>query len=371
MPALPDDRPAPPAPAAPRGTPLARVLLLAWVALHLLGLWAKDFRMEAPHALLWGAPDLDAMIRHGALVPLLVQQGEWQRLLTGPGLLGAGVLSLLLGLWMGASSLRFLERAAGSARALVVLTAGAAAAGAAQALLFTPLSGLPALAGWDLILAAVGARLTWGLATGGTPGRTAASSALAFAAISVAFALLTPGQGLASLRSEAVAFGTGALVLLALGPRRSAQPPGAAARGLALLCLLAVGAAVAVQTRQALADPGTGTVRHLLVSLDGVEDAAVRLWRLDRDPRSIPGSEREALGRQLAALRDDEALRGLEGEAELRALLAAFEPLATGDLRDPSGVLARLRRAARAWSPFEQRHRARHGLGTPEVKPWR
>lgn len=358
-------------PAPRRGRWLGTTLLVLWVALHGLGLWAKDFRMQAPHPLLWGAPDLDAMIRHGALVPALVAQGEWQRLLTGPGLLGAGVLSLLLGLWMGVSALRFLEQAAGSARALLVLVSGTLAAGCAQTWWFAPGSTLPHVAGWDLILAAVGARLTWGLATGGTVGRTAASSALAFAALTVALAYFTPGAGLIALRSEAVAFVTGALVLLLLGPRRVHAAPGAGTRALAALALLAVLGAAGLQARQALADPGTDTVKHLLTLLDRAEDAAVRLWRLDRDPARIPRSEREALGLLLDELQADEALPGLEGEAELRAFVAALRPLATGDLRDPSGVLARLQRAARAWTPREASHRGRHGLGAPEAKPWR
>lgn len=349
---------------------VAWALGLAWVGLHVLGMAAGGFHLEAEHAFLWGSAAPEAVLRHGALTPALIEQGEAQRLVTGAGYLGPGLLSLVLGLWIGLSSLAFLEQRVGALRLVFTLLTGAVAGGLARTALNAG-STLPHSAGWDVIMAAVGARIPWGLARGGPEGRTAVSSALAFAALSVGLVYLTNDGRLEPLRGQGVAFVVGALALGLLRPGGAGAPPGRVGKGLGLLALAAVALAVGVQVRQALAAPGRGPVAALLERLDAAEDAALSLWREGRDPGRVPRSEREALGERLDALLTDPALPGLPGESELRAFAQALRPLATGDLRDPSGVLARLKRAAAAWSPVERRLRAQNGLGEPDAAPWR
>lgn len=362
-----------PPPAASLPAPRRRVawaLGSAWIALHLLGMAAQGFRVEAEHVFLWGSAAPEAVLRHGALTPALIEQGEVQRLVTGAGYLGPGLLSLVLGLWIGLSSLAFLEQRVGALRLVVTLLAGAVAGGLTRTALNAG-STLPHSAGWDVIMAAVGARIPWGLARGGAEGRTAISSALAFAAFSVALVYFTNDGRLEPLRGQGAAFVAGALALGLLRPGGAGAPAGPWVRGLGALALAAVALAVGVQVRQALAAPGRGPVAALLERLDAAEDAALSLWREGRDPSRVPSSEREALGARLDALLSDPALAGLSGEGELRGFAQALRPLATGDLRDPSGVLARLKRAAAAWSPVERRLRAQNGLGEPDAAPWR
>ncbi len=362
----------PPSAPSPRAAEPARRLTLAlglaWVGLHVAGLAARGFAVASESVWTWGAPDPEAVLRHGGFTPALLEAGELQRLLTGPGYLGPGVLSVLLGLWIGLSSLAFLERRVGWARLLTTLVSGAVVGGLVRSRLN---AGSPLLhsTGWDLILAAVGARIPYGLRLGGTAGRAAVSGALAFAALSVALVYATNAGNLEPLRGQGAAFAAGALTLGLWGG--GAQAPGPAARSLGSLALVAVLTAVGVQTAQAFSAPARGPLTALLERLAAAEHAAATLWREQRDPASIPPAERAALGERLDALLAEPALSGLAGEAELRALAESLRPLATGDLRDPGGVLARARRAAAAWIPLERRLRAQAGLGEPPRAPWR
>ena len=43
------------------------------------------------------------------------------------------------------------------------------------------------------------------------------------------------------------------------------------------------------------------------------------------------------------------------------AYLESLRPLATGDLRDPTAVVPRVRAAFARWEPFERSFRLRHG----------
>jgi hypothetical protein len=201
---------------------------LAWVALQALGLAAGGWDFGPGHVLTWGSVEVGTLLRHGALAAGLVEDGELQRLVTGAGTFAGGALALFLGLWVFASSSAGLERRFGSARTGLVLLASALA-GAWVRVRFAPGPAglLPQPAAWDVVLGAVGARIPWGLARGGTEGRTAVSSALAFAALSVALVMLQPGGRWWMLYGEGAGFAAGALALVVLGPRRSERPAGA------------------------------------------------------------------------------------------------------------------------------------------------
>jgi hypothetical protein len=278
---------------------------------------------------------------------------------------GQGALSLLLALWVFLPAAARLERAFGSARALLVLLAGTLAGAAALVLLDRGGQRL-ALGGWNLALAAVGAAVPSGLAQGGPDGRRIVSGAFAFLALSVVLVALVPGGRWIDAAGEGVAFAAGALTLALLGPRPDPLPPGRGVVLLSLVGLAFVGTAVTRQALQAAAQGG-GVGTGLVRALEQAEREAQRLLRAS-DPRRVTADERAALGARLDALlaRADDAGDGAQA---LRGYLAALRPVATGDLRDPSAVTSRARRAFEAWRPHEER--LRQGLDPRPVPPWR
>jgi hypothetical protein len=285
-------------------------------------------------------------------------------------MLAGGVLPLLLALWVLTSSAGALEVRAGSARTgLVLLAAGLAAAGLRTVWLFEG-SANPQAMGWDLVLGAVGATIPWGLARGGREGRVAVSSALAFVALSILLVMVPAGGAWWMLAGQGAGFVAGALTLTLLGPRHVDRPPGAAVKGLALLGLVAVLLATTVQARQALADPGAERARRVVLLLETTEGEARRLWKAP-NPAKVPREERQAFGARLDAARASPDLEGIEGAAELLGYLEAMRPLATGELRDPTAVLPRIRAAYARWEPFERRFLLRHGERPRSAPPWR
>ena len=268
-------------------------LALVWAALHVLGL-ATDGWQLAGNVFTWGSVTNETLVRHGALVPALVSEGEGHRLLTGSGtvsggVMAGGVLPLLLAVWVLVSAAGALERRAGSARAgLVLLAAGLGGAGL-RTVVFAG-STQPQAMGWDVVMGAVGAQIPWGIAVGGRTGRVVVSSALAFVALSIALVMIPPGGAWWMLYGQGAGFVAGALAFALLGPRRADAPPSVVVKGVALLGLLAMLGAAGLQARQAIADPGAAQAQRVLALLEGVETEAKRLW--NANPSRVTRADR-------------------------------------------------------------------------------
>jgi hypothetical protein len=155
-----------------------------------------------------------------------------------------------------------------------------------------------------------------------------------------------------------------------MGPRHVDRPPGTVVKGAAVLGLLAVLLAAGIQARQALADPGVAQAQRVLALLETTEAEARRLWNAS-NPSRVPRAERDAFGTRLDAARTSPDLEGMEGRTELMAYFESMRPLATGDLRDPTAVLPRLKAAYARWEPFERSFLLRHGARPRGIPPWR
>jgi hypothetical protein len=358
----------PPGPAPSRAW-VTLVVALLWLGLHVAGLVVSGAPLESDHVFTWAAVPPELQIRHGALVPSRVTGGEWQRVITGAAVAGQGALGLALALFMLAGAGRALERIVGSWRTLVVVTFAVAVGGVVR-VLYDPESRFPHVAGWDLTMGLVGARVPLGLALGGREGRTLVSGAFAYVAFVAVLAFAIPGTPASHLWGEGAAFVGGALAVVLLGPRRSFAPPGTLTRLAGVATLAFVLVAAGLQARTADASGSDPAWKALLASLDDTEEAARLLWKA-RDPtRVVPGS-REDLGRQLDDLSASSLLKGFDGADAFRAYLESMRPLATGDLRDPTAVLARLKAGYRTWAPHEDALRRRLGRLTRAVPPWR
>lgn len=360
------------APPAPARAGLTLALGLAWLALHLCGLWASGAPLGGPHVLLWGAVPPGTQVAQGALVPARVLAGEPWRVLCGAGIAAHGLVGLLLALWVLSGTVRGVEPLLGRARLLLVLLL-ATLAGAAARILLDPAARTPQAAGWDLVLGAVGARIPLGLALGGSAGRQMVSGALAWVALSALLAYALPGTPASHLAGEGAGLCGGALAVLLLGPRRCLRPAGRVPRVLAGLGAAAVLACAALQVHAAQGGgagaAGEAGVRAWLEQLARAERSARTL----RDGRA-PGADaaREGLTALLDALeREAPVARDAAGKAALEAYLASLRSVLRDDLRDPSLGLARLKRAYAGWAPHEERLRQQHGLLTRAVPPWR
>ncbi|MFM8979404.1 MAG: hypothetical protein ACKOSS_02930 [Planctomycetia bacterium] len=349
---------------------LTLAVALLWVALHLGGLWASDAPLGGRHVLLWGAVPPATQVQAGALVPARVGAGEPWRLLTGAGVVAPGLLGLLLGLWVLSGSVRSLEPLLGRARLLLLLVL-ATLAGAATRVLLDPAAREPQAAGWDLVLGAVGARIPLGLALGGSAGRQMVSGSLAWVALAVLLAWALPGTPLAHLAGEGAGLCGGVLAVLLLGPRRCLQaPPARPVRVLAAGAALAVLACAGLQAHAALG--GAGREPQARAWLERLAQAE-RSARARVEGRTPPSSAaREGLPALLDGLEADAPL-GSDGAAReaLHTYVESLAALPHDDLRDPSLTLGRLKRGYAAWAPHEARLRARAGLLTRAVPPWR
>lgn len=357
-----------PAPGASRAM-LTLALALLWVALHLGALAASDAPLGGRNVLLWGAVTPAAQVQAGALVPARVASGEPWRVLTGAGVVAPSLLGLLLALWVLSGSVRSLEHLVGRSRLLLVLGL-ATLAGAALRVLLDPAAREPQAAGWDLVLGAVGARIPLGLALGGSAGRQMVSGALAWVALAAVLALALPGTPQAHLAGEAAGLVGGVLAVVLLGPRRCLGPASRTVGALAAMAAVAVLACAGLQVHAALGSPAREQdARAWLERLAQAERSARSLY----EGRAAPGSAaREGLPALLEGL---EATAPLDDEGTAREALGAYvdslRSLARDDLRDPSLALARLKRGYAGWAPHEARLRARAGLLTRAVPPWR
>jgi hypothetical protein len=205
---------------------------------------------------------------------------------------------------------------------------------------------------------------------GGREGRTLVSGAFAYVAFVALLAYALPGTPASHLWGEGLAFVGGALAIVLLGPKRSFDPAGPLTRlaGIATLALVLL--AAGLQAKSADAADEAPAWSALLASLDESEKAARRLWNA-RDPSRVPASERADLGRQLDALAASPLLDDYDGADAFRTYLDSMRPLATGDLRDPTAVLPRLKAGYRAWAPHEDALRRGLGRLTRAVPPWR
>ena len=323
-------------------------VVLLWLGLHVAGLIAGGGRLSSDHVFTWAGVPQEQLLRHGALVPARVTAGEWQRLLTGSAVVGQGALSLLLALWVFVGSARSLERLAGTSRAWIVMIV-AALAGALTRVAWVPDSRLVHMAGWDLILGVVGARIPLGLALGGPQGRTLVSSAFAFLALSALLAYAMPGTPTSHYLGEGVGFVVGALTLTLLGPRRLLRPPGPPTRGVALLCLALLLGAAGWQVKTTLSGIDDAAVRRVLKAVASADLAG------QRHAKNPSADSLETLRARLESARAAADLRGLDGASELDAYLDLLESLLSAERRDAIALHGRLRAAYEAWAPFENR----------------
>jgi|GEM_PF-4346859 len=337
---------------------------LLWLGLHVAGLVASGGRLASDHAFTWAGVPQEQLLKHGALVPARVSAGEWQRLLTGSAVVGQGALSLALALWIFLSSARALERLAGTSRAWIVMTL-AALAGALARVAWVPESRMVHMAGWDLVLGVVGARIPLGLALGGPAGRTLVSSAFAFLALSALLAYAMPGTSTSHYVGEGVGFVAGALTLTLLGPRRLLRPPGPATRALAWASLALLLCAAGWQVKTTLGALDEGRVRQVLKAVSAA-DLAGQQYVKSPSPTRL-----EALRDRLDAARAAADVKGLEGASELEAYLDLMASLLSADRRDSLALHGRLRAAYEAWAPFETRLARSSGADTRSVAPWR
>lgn len=350
--------------ATPRHAWATTAVVLLWLGLHIAGLVAGGGRLASDHVFTWAGVPQEQLLKHGALVPARVSNGEWQRLLTGSAVVGQGALSLLLALWIFVGSARSLERLAGTSRAWIVMLV-AALAGALARVAWVPDSRMVHMAGWDLVLGVVGARIPLGLALGGPPGRTLVSSAFAFLALSALLAYAMPGTPTSHYVGEGVGFIAGALTLVLLGPRRLLRPPGPPTQALAWICLaLALGAG-GWQVKTTLGALDDAAVRRALKAVSAADFAGQQYVK------SPSADSLATLRSRLESARAAADLRGLEGASELYAYLDLMESLLSADRRDSLALNGRLRAAYEAWAPFETRLARSSGADTRSVAPWR
>jgi hypothetical protein len=328
------------------------------------GLIASGGQLASDHAFTWAGVPQEQLLKQGALVPARVSNGEWQRLLTGSAVVGQGALSLLLALWIFVGSARSLERLCGTSRAWSVMIV-AALAGALARVAWVPESRMVHMAGWDLVLGVVGARIPLGLAIGGPPGRTLVSSAFAFLALSALLAYAMPGTPTSHYVGEGVGFVAGALTLTLLGPRRLLRPPGPPTRGLALVCLALLLCAAGWQVKTTLGALDDAAVRRVLKAVSAADLAG------QRHVKNPSADSLETLRARLEAARTASDLAGLEGASQLDAYLDLMESLLSAEQRDATALHGRLRAAYEAWAPFEIRLARSSGADTRIVPPWR
>ena len=342
-------------PDAPPGsrTPVCWWLFLSWVLVHVVALVLSGGVRAVPGPWwTWGGPTRDVLIRVGGVLPDLVRLGDWHRLLTY-GFAHAFVLHLVLNAWVFLAVGRLLESVIGSARLFVVFTASVVGGGVAHQL-FSEALMVGASGG---VFGVVGALGLWSLRAQHPQAKAARATALIFLLFSAALFFLP------SVANDAHVGGlvAGVLVMALLGPRRSEAPAGVPTRAAAWVLLLVVLGAGGVQALDAPAGASAET-RAFLQELRQTEREARRLYN---DPVHARPEERAALGRRLDALLAAPWLAGWEGEPALRDYLAAWRPVATGDIPDPFAFDAQLAEARAAWAPHVQRLRLGSGAAPP------
>jgi rhomboid protease GluP len=342
-------------PEAPPGarTPVCWWLFLSWVVVHVVALVMSGGVRAAPGPWWqWGSPTRESLVRVGGMLPELVRLGEWQLLLTY-GFVHAFVLHLVLNAWVFLAVGRLLESVIGSARLFLVFAASVAGGGVAH-LLFGDALMVGASGG---VFGVVGALGLWSLWSQHPQAKAARATALIFLLFSAALFFLP------SVANDAHIGGlvAGILAMVLLGPRRSERPAGAATRAAAWLALVAVAGGGALQVAASPAGPADET-HAFLRTLQRAESDAGRLYD---EPRLARPEQREALGRQLDALLATPFLEGWEGEEAFRTYVAAWRPVATGDIPDPFAFQAALDAATAAWTPHFERLRLGSGAAPP------
>ncbi len=342
-------------PEAPPGsrTPVCWILLLSWVAVHVLALVLSGGVRAAPGSWwTWGGPTREVLLRTGGMLPELVRLGDWHRLVTY-GFVHAFVLHLVLNAWVFLAVGRLLESVIGSARLFLVFAVSVVGGGVAH-LLWSDALMVGASGG---VFGVVGALGVWSLRARHPQAKAARTTALIFLLFSAALFFL-PG-----VANDAHIGGlvTGVAAMALLGPRRSEHAPGVALRGAAWLGLALVLGAGALQAFASPAGPSAET-HAFLRDLRTAERVAQRLYD---HPRHAGPEERAALGRRLDALLGAPFLEGWEGEEAFGAYVAAWRPVATGDVPDPFAFDARLAEARAAWTPYVKRLRLDSGTAPP------
>ena len=101
--------------------------------------WQDNLRLVALCLVVWfvvsfgfGILGLDVLNREGAAVPVLVQQGDWHRLVLDP-FLHTSLLGILFSIWVWLSLGGMLVALAGGGRAFIVFLVGGAAGALAHA----------------------------------------------------------------------------------------------------------------------------------------------------------------------------------------------------------------------------------------------
>lgn len=334
---------------ARRATPVVWSLALVWVLVHVVALVLTG-HVSHPSGmwLLWGAPSQDVLLRLGAARPALVEMGDWQRQITYAFLHGF-VLHLLLNTWVFFAVGRLLESVIGSSRLWIVFVVSAlAGALASQALAQDAAEKLAVMVGASGgVFGAVGALGVWAYRSDHPAARAARGTVLMFLVISAFLFFLPNVAHLAHLGGLV----GGAVVMAALGPNRSLQPADGPVKGVAVLCLLLVGAAGVVQAYAG----GGGANAEFLQDLRDTEKIARGLY--DRPDLAKP-AKRQDLHRRLNGLLGDAEFMDDDAREAFGAYVEAWRPVADGNVPDPFAFQAALERAEAAWAP----HRARLGL---------
>lgn len=359
-------------PRAARFLGLVPGVLLLWAALYLVLMWQSGWPWGSQQIWSSGTVDSHVLDRFGSAVPVRIHQGQWQRILTGL-LLHGSLLSLLMLSWWWAGQARTLRGLIGAWPTFSLMVLGGAAGAAAHALRI-PESNVAAPGPLLMVVSLVGVQLAYGLFA-----RQPRSKALLISSF-VSIAILAglqwyftrahrAGAGLVAQYGEVAmlsSLGAGLALTALLRPWRSEHPK--RGRVVGALVLLIAGLACATQG-QALSRSDAGSRKQVLQLTRDVYTAGAHARRVYVAGAAARRPERDRLHRLLQGLRGPSADALDEPDAErLRAYADAMQPLATGDVPDPSGVLVRCRKALRAW--YEESEKGmRADVGLDPIPP--
>jgi hypothetical protein len=228
-------------------------------------------------------------------------------------------------------------------------------------------SGVPYGPGpFDPIAAGIGAQLVWGFGSLDPNAKRIRNSAIVSMVI---IGLLTwyftrdtdrgPAvRGLIGFEAMLGGFGAGALLLLVFGPRRSAAPAGRWTKAVALLVVLAVIGAAALQAPRAIASGDRGAARKFLEVLQAAELSAFRM----RDQRNATDAGRAELQERLYEVLQSDFLEDYDGAEATRAYVEALRAY-TKPVRLPYMAEDPCRKAFRhMYETYEKPLRERVGL---------
>ncbi len=349
------------------GRALAWGVIVAWVAVYLLLMAHGGWKWTGRGVLGFGMPSDVSLERFGTPIPQLVEGGDWHRLLLGMWL-HTSLLGVLFLMWFWASIGRRLAGLLGTARGWLVFVAGGVGAAGTHVVAFSGTS-YPGGAGpFGGIMGGLGALFLWALLNKGPVAKVVMRSTvftiLFIAVLTWLFTAHFPDnesvRAMVGIQAEIGAFVSGLLVMAALGPRRSNDPPAMPVKVIAFAALGLVVAAAAIQAPKVLASADREGAKRFLAELGYAELDA---WQIAQRPFDSGNPDRRRrLGIRLDALPGYSFIQGHEGESALRAYLDALRAYLQTDV-NPFEAEARCRDTFRVWfRDFEEPMRRDMGL---------